>query len=90
MTFDTGSISGFQAIFCVFGAVMTMLLSIIGFGVRTVLKRLDEMVTRAEWAIHNKALADERESLRKDVEHNRERTETLEDRMGDMFQREHR
>jgi hypothetical protein len=70
-----------QIILMSFGSICTVLLGIIAFGIRRVLSRLDEMVTRKEWELHNAAMAEERASIRKDVEHNRERTEAIEDKL---------
>jgi hypothetical protein len=81
MTIDQNLLPFLKVAVCIFGAVITTVISIIAFGVRRILVQVDDLVTRREWISHNKAEADERESIRKDVEHCRERTEKLEDRL---------
>ena len=81
MNIDANLLPFIKAATCVLGAVLTITLSIIAYGVRRILGQMDDLVTRREWVEHNKLDAAEREAMRKDVEHCRERTEHLEDRL---------
>ena len=81
MNIDANLLPFIKVAACGFVAVITTLLSVIAFGVKRILNQFDSLVTRGEWMEHNKIEAAERESIRKDVEHCRERTEHLEDRL---------